>query len=487
MRIWLALIPLLIVGGLLTLLELHSQDADASTPRLILISPQGGDTQHEFDAAFSAWHQRKYGSPVKIIWADVGGNGTGNIITALTAEYKNAPTSGYDIAFGGGSATFNDYLERGFLEKPPLPDAILREVPADIFGTPLHGKNDLWIAATMSNFGIVLNKDRLHELGLPMPTTWADLAAPQWFDNLSLADPSKSGSVRSGYEMIFQQYGWQKAWALLTLMFANAAELRDVGSAPAEDVGSAQAVAGVVIDFFGRKEVARVGSSLVAFIVPQGGSTIDTDPVAMLKAAHRMPSVPPISSSSSSLPKASGFGPSAPGTPGGPERHALGRMSILPALYTTDAQYMLDPANPFSAPEHLHEDLPAKRARTAFLGDLVKSTLIDNHKALIAARAAILAAGDSADLLAELTAPPTYLPVALDAANQLSASPPVSITNALADQQAVAHLFKPDPRSPLAGFSEQLQARLKDHWRAEAAARYAQIESLANARSRTTP
>jgi iron(III) transport system substrate-binding protein len=486
MRIWLALIPLFIVGGLLALLELHSHDADASTPRLILISPQGGDTQHEFDAAFSAWHQKKYGSPVKIIWADVGGNGTGNIITALTAEYKNAPTSGYDIAFGGGSATFNDYLERGFLEKPPLPDATLHQVPADIFGTPLHGKNDLWIAATMSNFGIVLNKDRLHELGLAMPTTWADLAVSQWFNSLSLADPSKSGSVRSGYEMIFQQYGWQKAWALLTLMFANAAELRDVGSAPAEDVGSAQAVAGIVIDFFGRKEVARVGSSLVAFVVPQGGSTIDTDPVAMLKgaphaelAAHFIEFV--IS------PEGQRLWTLRAGTPGGPERHALGRMSILPALYTTDAANMLDPTNPFTAPEHLHEDLPAKKARTAFLGDLVKSTLIDNHNALLAARAAILAAGDPPDLLAQLTAPPTYLPLTLDDKSHLVEASPLPITDALEDQRAVAQLFKPDPRSPLAGFSEQLQARLKDHWRAEAAARYAQIKSLADTHSHTTP
>jgi iron(III) transport system substrate-binding protein len=477
MRIWLALIPLLIIGGLLTLLELHSHDASSDTPRLILISPQGGDTQREFDTAFAAWHQKKYGSPVKIIWADVGGNGTGNIITALTAEYKNGASSGYDIAFGGGSATFNDYLDRGFLEKPPLADAVLGQVPSDIFGTPLHGRGDLWIAATMSNFGIVINKDRIRELGLSTPRTWADLAGVPWFGNLSLADPSKSGSVRSGYEMIFQQYGWEKGWALLTLMFANAAEVRDVGSAPAEDVGSAQAVAGIVIDFFGRKEVARVGPSLVGFVVPQGGSTIDTDPVAMLKGAphaelagHFIEFV--ISAEGQRL------WTLRAGTPGGPERHALGRMSILPGLYASDASLMLDPANPFTAAEHLHEDLPAKKARTAFLGDLVKATLIDNHRALVAARAAIAAAGDRPELLAQLTEVPTYIPMALAPDGQLHAGAALPLDGTLGDQRAVAQLFKPDPHSPLASFAEQLQARLKEHWRAEAAARYVRIQSI---------
>jgi hypothetical protein len=258
-------------------------------------------------------------------------------------------------------------------------------------------------------------------------------------------------------------------------MFANASELRDVGSAPAEDVGSAQAVAGIVIDFFGRKEVARVGPALVSFIVPQGGSTIDTDPVAMLKgaphaelAAHFIEFV--IS------PDGQRLWTLRAGTPGGPEHHALGRMSILPALYTTDAANMLDPANPFTAPEHLHEDLPAKKARTAFLGDLVKATLIDNHRALLAARAAVAAAGDPPDLLAQLTAPPTYLPLTLDPAGHLQESAPLPITNTLDAQRAVAQLFKPDPHFPLAPFAEQLQARLKDHWRAEAAARYARLQ-----------
>ena len=54
-----------------------------------------------------------------------------------------------------------------------------------------------------------------------MPRKWEDLAGAEWFGRLSLADPSKSGSVKSSYEMIFQQYGWEKGWGVVTELFAN--------------------------------------------------------------------------------------------------------------------------------------------------------------------------------------------------------------------------------------------------------------------------
>ncbi len=133
----------LLMGGFVALAVIAyvawGRDSGDDVPTLIMVSPHGGDIRREFESAFSAWHQKKYNSPVKIAWADVGGNGTGNIIRALSAEYATKKTSGYDIAWGGGSATFNDFNECGFLEKPQLAEEVLARVPANIFGTPLHG------------------------------------------------------------------------------------------------------------------------------------------------------------------------------------------------------------------------------------------------------------------------------------------------------------------------------------------------------------
>ena len=85
---------------------------------------------------------------------------------------------------------------------------------------------------------------RIAELGLYTSRPTEDIATPQWISRLSLADPSTSGSVKTSYEQIFQQHGWEKGWDILTRLFANAHVIHDGGSNPAEDVGFAEAVAG---------------------------------------------------------------------------------------------------------------------------------------------------------------------------------------------------------------------------------------------------
>ena len=195
------------VGGII--LSSCAKSDEAAVQELVIISPNGSDIRREFEWGFTQWHERKYGTKVHISWPDIGGGGTQNISRTLDGQYKNGNSSSYDLAFGGGSASFEFYRDRGYLVKPGLEDAVLAQVPADIFGTKLHGAGDAWIAATMANFGINYNKDRIRELGLETPRTWEDIAGTKWIGNLSLADPSKSGSVLSSYEQIFLQYGWE--------------------------------------------------------------------------------------------------------------------------------------------------------------------------------------------------------------------------------------------------------------------------------------
>ncbi len=307
--------------------------------QLIIISPHGSDIRREFGDAFSRWHLAHFGSPAEVLWPDVGGGGTGNIVRELGAAYKVRDSSGYDLIFGGGSAAFNSFLGKGFFVKPPAMEAgdpwksdPMDAVPADIFGSPLHGKDGLWVAATMSAFGMEINPDRIAELHLRTPVRWEDIAGPEWMGLLSLGDPSKSGSVKTSYEQILQQYGWEKGWGLLTEMFTNTCFVRDSGSGPADDVGNADAVAGVVIDFFGRLQILRTGPAIAAFVVPAGGTDLDADPIALLKgapheklAAEFMRFVVSAEGQRLWVDKA--------GTPGGPMKSTLGRLSVLEDLY----------------------------------------------------------------------------------------------------------------------------------------------------------
>ncbi|HUO08098.1 MAG TPA: ABC transporter substrate-binding protein [Phycisphaerae bacterium] len=445
--------------------------------QLIIVSPHGSDIRREFAIAFENWHREKYGSDVNLNWADLGGGGTGNIVKALSANYAAGTSAGYDIMWGGGSRTFSDLNAQGFLQKPDLPAEVLAQVPADIHGSPLHGTGDNWIAATMSNFGIAINKDRIAELGLKTPRYWEDIAGPDWYGRLSLGDPSKSGSVRTSYEMVLQQYGWEKGWRVLTQMFANAGVLRDTGSDPAYDVGSAEAIAGATIDFFARKQIVRVGPRIAGFIVPEGGSTVDADPIAMFKgaphaelAAHFIQFV--IS------PAGQRLWVFRPGTPGGPVHSGLGRMTVLPELYEKESQYMTDPTNPFGATEQLKPN-PADGAkfRTIFIGDLIKAAMVDNYQALMAARGAVKRAGDPPELLARFGELPTFVPTKVQE-GRLVDGPARVISASPQDQQAVADEYSPTSREKRA-FLEHLQARLKERWRNEAAQRYAEIQRAA--------
>ena len=54
-------------------------------PELVIISPHTETIRYEFGRAFSEWHQRKYGKPVKIDWRNMGG--TTEIMRYLTSEF----------------------------------------------------------------------------------------------------------------------------------------------------------------------------------------------------------------------------------------------------------------------------------------------------------------------------------------------------------------------------------------------------------------
>jgi ABC-type Fe3+ transport system substrate-binding protein len=341
---------------------------------IYVVSPHASDIRLEFTQAFAAWHKQKYGYEVTLKWPDYGG--TSDIVRALDNEYRTRNTSGFDVFFGGGSFTFDDAASKGFLEAPPNAAEIMRNFPAD---SPLvvlrrkddpkdPEKNNLWFAATMSNFGIAINKVRISELGLKTPEAWRDLAEPEWFGQVSLADPSKSGSVRTCYEMIINQYGWVDGWGVLARMFANADAIKDGGSNPAEETDLGNTAAGVVIDFFARNHVAKLGPDVMGFVIPKGGSALDADPIAMLKGApHKELAGHLIEFATSE--EGQKLWVYRPGTPGGPAFKPLGRLAIREEMYSDPQRRanLFDATDPFVVSTAVKNQAPAQAAREAYL------------------------------------------------------------------------------------------------------------------------
>jgi len=411
----------ILVAGIGALTSCSSSDG---AEELLIYSPHGSDIQYEFTRGFEEWHLKKYGRAVKVKFIEAGGTET--IIKRLTAQRSSHVAPDADMMFGGGSATFDNLGREGFLEavNPPLPPEVAARLPKDIQGVAMqrtlsqllppstapatsasiaatHSADErpIWYAATASYFGIVVNKQRAAELGIPIPKAWEDIGGPKWFGNLSVADASKSSSIKSCLEMMLQQYGWEKGWPLIVKMYANAESVKPSGSQPADETSSAAAAGGIVIDFFGRIAVVKCGPSIAQFIVPEGGARLDPDPIAVLAgarhrevAAHMMEFV--------LSPEGQRLWTHRAGTPAGPAKKALGRMALLRELYENEGNLMTDPFNPFTANADLKIDTIIQRDRTVVLGDLIKFALVDNHDGLVVARRAVLQAGDPPELLA---------------------------------------------------------------------------------------
>jgi iron(III) transport system substrate-binding protein len=286
---------------------------------------------------------------------------------------------GADLFFGGGSYDFVSQAAAGTLvATDPKTGAGLKRlrvkhpewfgphaIPEAVSGERFHDAEMRWCGTALSSFGIMFNRDVLKRLGITEDLDeWSDLADPRLRGQVALADPTKSGSVTKAFEMILQQQmhqavqrrqtnaplgkqpaeleaqgvaeGWSKGIALIQRISANARYFTDAAPKVALEVAQGDAAAGMCIDFYGRATEERVrrrdGSSRIGFIAPKGGTAISVDAVGMLRGAAQ----PELAEAFIEF-VLSDAGQSLwnhrPGSPGGPERHALRRLPIRKDFY----------------------------------------------------------------------------------------------------------------------------------------------------------
>ncbi len=251
--------------------------------------------------------------------------------------------------------------------------------------------------------------------GLPEVHTWADLTDPRLAGWISASDPRASGSALAIYEIILQAYGWDKGWADLMEMSGNIRNFLSSSAASVVEVGLGDAAYGVAIDQYGQAQVSYYGTDNVTFTLPQGQTVITPDSIAILKnpphlvlAQHFVDFV--LSRDGQllwMLPK---------GAPGGATRHAINRMSVLPALYDELAGRTPIQTNPFRAKFDMVYDTALGSRRRTILSSVIAAWMIDTHDQLSRAWKAVnspaaqkLGPEAQARLIAELTAPPCTL------------------------------------------------------------------------------
>lgn len=321
MKLWqklaVVLVPLGIVVALPLLLRRDAEVAPgAGVLRLEVITPHNETIQREFGEAFVTWYQEKHGREVYVNWLVPGG--TSEIKRVLDSGFEAAAEGGregvgIDLFFGGGEYDFSEQAGKGrfvtldiFETHPELFAGEEPPIPAKTSGEIYYGPNHDWVGVCLSSFGIVYNVDSVERLGLAPPKNWEDLTDPRYFGGVALADPTKSGSVAKIFEMLIQQAiaqliaegmaeeeavkeGWSVGLNRIRKIAANSRYFTDGAAKIPHDVAQGNAVAGMCIDFYGRTFVEEKkkanGESRVAFVVPEGGTSVSVDPVAVLKGA----------------------------------------------------------------------------------------------------------------------------------------------------------------------------------------------------------
>ena len=200
------------------------------------------------------------------------------------------PAKSVDLAWGGGPALFNIMNNYGLLkpmDNTTLVDYINTNVPDEIAGAGMKLNNTsgelIWVANAISSFGFTVNHDFLDEYGLPVPTTWEELASPAYYINpsvkaISMGDPPLTTSNTKIYQIILQAFGWEEGWSIMTRMGANS------GIYPGSVDTRAAVVSGEVgiamtIDFYG--VIANNENPSCEYIIPEGQSIVNGDPIAL--------------------------------------------------------------------------------------------------------------------------------------------------------------------------------------------------------------
>ena len=398
-------------------LERPGDRPDPDARRLVITSPHNEQIRDEFSRAFEQWHQDRFDEAVAVEWSTPGG--TSEIRKLLLSEYTAAledglePGGNSDLLWGGGTYEFMqlsrpitvevDGEERStrVLAEVEFPKEWLASVYDDgtIAGDELFDPEGRWFGTALSSFGIVYNRDLVGELGLEDPTTWEDLAAPEYVTWLTMVDPGMSGSVTTAFEAILLRRGWIDGWRILRRLAANARCFAGSSTKGPLDVAAGEAAAAVCIDFYGRYEAQRTRDAAIraglvgpdaqgriGYVSPAGETDIDPDPIGMLtgapdpELARRF--IEFVLSEDGQALWQFRVAESGPG----PRRFELRRMPIRRSLYRKDFDRFVDQVDPWRIATPVASP---NRAMRSFISPMFRGMALDQPELLREAWTAI--------------------------------------------------------------------------------------------------
>lgn len=385
-----------------------SSEGAGSGGTLIIITPHNEQIRYEFKRAFERWHERNFGQRVNVVFNVPGG--TSEIRKMLESQYTAAleagrsPGGDADLVFGGGTFE-HGRLKRGVhmradalgrerdepISQPvDFTDDWLRETYGEnkIGDDPIYDKDKYWFGLALSGFGIVFNRDALESLGVPEPNAWQDMCDPRLRGWVALVNPGQSGSVTTAFESILKREGWVRGWQILRRMSANSRYFSGSSLKPPLDVAMGDAAEAVCIDFYGRFQAQALKQAgdehRLGYDDPPGGSTIDADPISMLRGAPH-PEIARrfiqfcLSDEGQALWQFAADAGNAAASAMGPLKYELRRLPVRRSMYEKYSDRMIDEVNPYATATPVKYPDPNFRD---LIAPMYAAMAIDNHHAL---------------------------------------------------------------------------------------------------------
>lgn len=203
---------------------------------------------------------------------------TGTIISKLIAE-KDAPVC--DVLWGTAVTSMLSLDDYGLIE-PYDPEGIDRILPQ------FKDKESpcRWVGIDVPETAMLVNTAECEKLGIPVPTSYADLVDPVYEGHIAMSDPTSSGTglfiINGMLQMMADTKGdYTKGWEYLDKFDKNVIEYTPSGSKPAKMVASGEALIGLSMGY--RCVTLAQENPECQVVFPSEGSAWDVEANCLIK------------------------------------------------------------------------------------------------------------------------------------------------------------------------------------------------------------
>lgn len=207
--------------------------------------------------------EKATGTKVEIIKA-----GSGELLNRLRAE-ASSPVADVLWSVDGTTVDFNPKLFKAY--KSAHDDAIVSALRV----------SDMWSPFTAVVTAFAVNEEKLGDL--PVPSSWADLARPEYDDLVSSARADKSGSAFIQFATVLQAFGTEEAgWDVYKGMMSNFVLSGSSGAVP-RFVNDGELPIGITLEDAALRY--KEGGGPVSIVYPSEGTAIAPDAIALIAGA----------------------------------------------------------------------------------------------------------------------------------------------------------------------------------------------------------